>query len=231
MTNDELVKILTPFCSTDETRIDLLKPYNQTIDNKRYATGTDGHIACIVEGSLDDDGPANAPRCNNLVAKGFWPAVVSPDSVTSVVSMADYRAWVATFPPPPIPAPIEPPKPCDECDGTGSVDCDCISCGDEHEAECGACDGKGVTGKAEKVEEVFPVAIYPVSDDPAVRQNFYCNGRYARMIADLPGDTFKIGGVKDGTQIFAQGDGWCLTLMGLLVVDDTVKFHFPPAKS
>ena len=32
-------------------------------------------------------------------------------------------------------------KPCERCKGTGYIECECIDCGNTHEADCPECDG------------------------------------------------------------------------------------------
>lgn len=46
---------------------------------------------------------------------------------------------------------------CDECEGTGQVDCTCLQCGDDHWRACPSCGGGSGKLKATDIEEEYAV--------------------------------------------------------------------------
>ena len=121
---------LTRFCLADSSK------YGKPATFGGFTYATDCRI-CVRVPSTDPDDSELADWVKS-----------SPDMFAKSVANTD-MAW---------PEQAEQPKPCFECDGTGSVeevDCDecngtglheCWSCG--HEGECPECDGSGVEFEA-----------------------------------------------------------------------------------
>ena len=105
---------LQPFCSTDEVRPYLMKPFSR----HGFTWATNGHI--LVRVTLRSD--------ISDVDKKFNIAGPLQDFESASFFKPEY------FLPPPVPAPVG----CAACDGRGHEH-DCPSCG----CICGACDGKG----------------------------------------------------------------------------------------
>lgn len=124
------------FCSDEKGRPSIQKPYLCDVGGETWTIGTDGRRMLAVRGSLVEP-PAEGPDVSHIFAQ--------LDAATNLgtVDLPELSAFVGA-PPEPIACTAckDGRVKCDECDGTGDIDCEC-DCGHEHEADCRACDGDG----------------------------------------------------------------------------------------
>lgn len=111
-------------------------PFSMDLDGEPWAVATDGRSMAAVRGARDipasDEG---AQMCRDLLA---LPPPAGDFDVAALL------AWCgpAVTSQPCTTCGGTPPKKCAECEGTGSVECRCSTCDDEHEADCPRCNGK-----------------------------------------------------------------------------------------
>lgn len=173
-------EILAPICSTDTTRPNLTTPFGMDFKGKRWLAATDGHIAVALLG--DAEMRAGAPDLA-VILNGSLP----PGFRANVAAL---RAWAGE--------PRSLPVDCDDCQGTGKVEC--IECNRDG-AKCWECDG---TGK-----------VNAPPDCGAIFSGVLNRALLARVLATLPDDVteVRIGQREPLDAYILRSKGWLAAIM------------------
>lgn len=159
--SEKLMIDLQPFCSKDETRYQLTKPWSRD----GYTWATDGRVLLRIPGVHAEPNPEapNAEKLGTFFSTG--PEITMPK------------------------IPFLETKPCAWCKGRGRV-CTCDFC-DNKACICDGCDGTGKIEKAvsvpvgagrfsnhylAKIATLPGLRLFPSSDDPTAAMFFIFDG-------------------------------------------------------
>lgn len=174
-----------------------------------WTVASDGHVLAAVRG---DHGfpPADANTPN------FEEVMRLPTTEPRTLLLPELRALAGAVQDPALPdcatCGNAGALDCDECDGEGSIGCECLDCGHEHEKDCGACKGEGIVvcpdcqRGMQKAREQRPVRIGETPFDLRL---------FTAPLSNIPGETATFRqAAKDRAAFFEIGE-WLLVIMPL----------------
>lgn len=198
---------LKAVCSTSDARPSYQGPFAVTINDTPWTIATDGWRLVAVR---HDYGAEHAVEGIDRSVRGFYVDATADGA--RALDTAPLREFFAAHAPPPLGTCPEcngkASEECDECDGDGEVDCECIDCGDSHSKQCKACHGVGsfTCDRCKNRDAKVPVQIGEAVYDARIM---------APLLAILPSGEvrFRQRGAHGVTTL--AGDDWFALMMPL----------------
>lgn len=117
-------------------------PWELSCGDRIWAVATDGHVLVVVpRASVSGDCAAIPSKVADLATKLLGHQPVAPVEIPA----SDLSRFVGGLPRFELCKACHNKRviQCDECEGEGAGECECVSCGDVHDRTCQRCNGKG----------------------------------------------------------------------------------------